>query len=323
MKLSVVRPDNGLIIRPDMDHRMGSNISGPSLIRVPDWVPDPLARYYLYFAHHKGTYIRMAIADDVLGPWTMYTPGVLDVADSLFVADDLKPDADAIDADWATRFDEPFLYAHVASPQVLIDNDKHQFRLYYHGLLDDGDQQTRMAVSDDGLRFYPHPPLLGPAYFRVFDYADAVYALSWGGEAWRAAAWEGPFERLPPFLPDVPTPPENVGIRHVEVYRRDDRLTVFSTRIGDCPERIFATAVTLQPEFEAWQVSEPIEILRPEKTWEGTDRPLAPSTVGAALEREQALRDPCVFRDDDGKNYLLYAVAGESGIAIAGLEGLH
>ena len=39
---------------------IGPNIQGPSLIRVPDWVGDPLGRYYLYFADHKGTYIRLA-----------------------------------------------------------------------------------------------------------------------------------------------------------------------------------------------------------------------------------------------------------------------
>jgi hypothetical protein len=31
------------------------NINGPSLMRVPDWVVRPLARYYLYYADHKGT----------------------------------------------------------------------------------------------------------------------------------------------------------------------------------------------------------------------------------------------------------------------------
>ena len=34
-------------------------------------------RYYLYFAHHKGSYIRLAFADAVAGPWTVYEPGVL------------------------------------------------------------------------------------------------------------------------------------------------------------------------------------------------------------------------------------------------------
>jgi len=56
----VTRLGSGAIITPDMDDRMGGNIQGPSLIRVPDWVENPLGKYYLYFADHRGTYIRMA-----------------------------------------------------------------------------------------------------------------------------------------------------------------------------------------------------------------------------------------------------------------------
>ena len=40
-----------------------TNINGPSLIKVPDWVENKLGNYYCYFAHHKGAYIRMAYAD--------------------------------------------------------------------------------------------------------------------------------------------------------------------------------------------------------------------------------------------------------------------
>jgi hypothetical protein len=57
------------IIRPHMDARMGANINGPSLIRVPDWVEHPLGTYYLYFADHKGHYIRLAYADRLEGSW--------------------------------------------------------------------------------------------------------------------------------------------------------------------------------------------------------------------------------------------------------------
>ena len=84
MPVSVIRLLDEPIIRPRMDGRMGDNINGPSLIRVPDWVEEPLGRYYLYFADHKGSYIRLAYADALVGPWTVHTPGVLDVADSLF-----------------------------------------------------------------------------------------------------------------------------------------------------------------------------------------------------------------------------------------------
>lgn len=35
-------PENP-VITPDMDARMGQNVNGPSLIRVPDWLEDPWA----------------------------------------------------------------------------------------------------------------------------------------------------------------------------------------------------------------------------------------------------------------------------------------
>ena len=40
------------------------NINGPTVIRVPPWVKRPLGRYYMYFAHHMGAFIRLAYADD-------------------------------------------------------------------------------------------------------------------------------------------------------------------------------------------------------------------------------------------------------------------
>ena len=71
--MRVQRLLSGPIIVPDMDERMGRNINGPSLIRVPEWVQHPLGRYYLYFAHHQGRYIRLAFADDIEGPWHVYS----------------------------------------------------------------------------------------------------------------------------------------------------------------------------------------------------------------------------------------------------------
>jgi hypothetical protein len=46
-----------------------ANINGPAMIKVPEWVDNPLGRYYLYFSHHKGDYIKPAYADQPEGPW--------------------------------------------------------------------------------------------------------------------------------------------------------------------------------------------------------------------------------------------------------------
>ena len=71
--VTVTRLMDQPIIRPDLHPSIGQNIQGPSLIRVPKWVEDPLGKYYLYFADHKGRYIRLAYADELAGPCLLCT----------------------------------------------------------------------------------------------------------------------------------------------------------------------------------------------------------------------------------------------------------
>jgi hypothetical protein len=70
------------IITPSMMGSAGDNINGPSLIKAPDWLKQKLGKYYLYFAHHEGEYIRLAYADDLHGPWKIYRPGVIQGKDT-------------------------------------------------------------------------------------------------------------------------------------------------------------------------------------------------------------------------------------------------
>ncbi len=91
--MRVTRLLDAPIITPDLHPSIGNNIQGPSLIRVPDWVQSKLGTYYLYFADHKGSYIRLAHADNLRGPWKVYPPGSLQLADSHFLTK--APDAPA------------------------------------------------------------------------------------------------------------------------------------------------------------------------------------------------------------------------------------
>ena len=61
-----------------------------------------------------------------------------------------------------------------------------------------------------------------------------------------------------------------------------------------------------------------MEVLRPEHAWEGADKPLARSFRSSVNVPVNQLRDPAIFQED-GRVYLLYAAAGESGIGIAEL----
>ena len=155
------------IVRPDMDHRMGSNVQGPSLIRVPEWAPDPLGRYYLYFADHKGAYIRLAYADDLEGPWKIHSPGSLHIEDSHFltspaaVPDDVDPQSDRWRVASVVGAPTPIDSAtkpHIASPDVHVREDLREIVMYFHGLEDFRFQRTRVASSKDGIHFTAREP---------------------------------------------------------------------------------------------------------------------------------------------------------------------
>lgn len=308
------------IIYPHMDGRMGDNITGPSLIRVPDWVERRLGRYYLYFADHKGKYIRLAYADELLGPWTMYEPGALDLSQSLYPAEDPPEPPEELRPPWAKKMVGGYLYAHIASPDVHIDAETRQFRMYFHGLLPNGDQATRVAYSSNGLAFVPKQPLLGSPYFRVFSYEGWHYTLTWGGNIWRSREWDAPFEKGPQILPYADKEGVGDGVRHSETFLRGDILHIFYHRMGDCPEAVLHAEMKLAGDWENWTASPPTVLLEPELTWEGADLPLEPSVMGAVDRRVRQLRDPAIFEDVDGSLYMLYCGAGESGIGITSLE---
>lgn len=48
-----------------------TNINGPSVVTVPEWVHNPLGRYYMYFSDHNGQHIDLAYANKPEGPFTI------------------------------------------------------------------------------------------------------------------------------------------------------------------------------------------------------------------------------------------------------------
>jgi hypothetical protein len=297
--MRVIRLPQNPIITPEMHSRIGTNINGPSLIRVPEWLPDPLGRYYLYFGHHQGEFIRLAYADDLAGPWRVYSPGTLQLA-------------------------ETPCHGHIASPDVHVDHENQRIVMYYHGPAlsraeQEGDpltqrypflggQRTFVATSEDGIHFVSQREVLGPSYFRIFRYGEWVYALGMPGIFFRSRDGFTNFESGPVLF--------SQDQRHTAVKLDGDSLTVFYSVAGDCPEHILAATIDLRPDWMAWQPSPPVSVLQPEKAYEGADLPLEPSRRGAIHERARQLRDPAIF-EEDGRTYLLYSVAGENGLAIA------
>ncbi len=295
--IKVVRLPNNPIIRPEMlPGQDGGNINGPSLIRAPAWLPHPLGKYYLYFAHHNGRYIRLAYADELEGPWKIYEPGALKLEEARGCQ------------------------GHIASPDAVVDDERQEIRLYFHGPARVGGvQKTFLAVSKDGLQFTASNTVLGIFYWRVFRWGGWWYGMAKGGLLHRSRDGRSDFEQGPNPFPgselrggEYNTP----GVRHVALQQEGSRLWIYYSNIGDAPERIFRCSLELGGDWNTWTTSEPEEVLRPETEWEGARRPLKKSSAGAVNGPENALRDPAVFVEN-GRVYLLYSVAGESGIAIA------
>ena len=85
VKIEINRFIDEPIIPPFLEEEIGSNINGPSLIKAPAWIKSPLGKYYLYFADHKGDRIKLAFAENLEGPWKIYTGGTLQLKDSHFL----------------------------------------------------------------------------------------------------------------------------------------------------------------------------------------------------------------------------------------------
>ena len=84
---------------------------------------------------------------------------------------------------------------------------------------------------------------------------------------------------------------------------------MFWTEVGEAPERIKVSRIALGANWSAWHDEPALEVMRPERAWEGVQAPLLRSVRGTAYGCVNQLRDPAVF-EEDGATYLLYAGGG-------------
>jgi hypothetical protein len=326
-------PQNPLVTL-ESSPSLGDNVNGPSIIRVPDWVDRPLGRYYMYFAHHMGAFIRLAYADRIEGPWRVHEPGVVPVASTAFYRPQPDPPENL----------ENF-YTHVASPEVLIDEANRRLVMWFHGWFTDGQrwpasetaarawaqkngygQFTQAAGSRDGLSFEVAPAITRTSYLRVFPReggqgclmpaATCLYGMARLGLVLRSP---GPLAAFEPGPNPFAGGPYAGRVRHVAVLQRGTLLYVFFTAIGDNPERVMMTTIDVSGDWKAWRTSEAIELLRPEAPYECPDLPGGPSAAGDIKGPVRQVRDPAVF-EEAGRTFLFYSVCGEQGIAAAELE---
>ncbi len=290
----VTRSANNPLISPATSATLGKNFQGPSVMRVPSWIPNRLGDFYMYFAAHDGSYIRLAYASSPAGPWTIHVPGTLK------------------DTEVA-----PFSNT-IASPDVHALDATKKLRMYFHTDKYPGstEQWSGVAESTDGLHFtLASTKNIAKYYLRAFEHDGKQYGLQKGWSTAPAELGVSP-DGIAPFAA-IKTLSQG-SVRHMGILREGDVLLVFYSRIGDAPERIYLSTIDLKMAPATWDLVDPVEVLRPELPYEGAGQPEVPSLKGPATNAKQ-LRDPFVF-EDGGKTYLYYTVAGESGIAMAELE---
>jgi hypothetical protein len=183
--------------------------------------------------------------------------------------------------------------------------------MYFHGLDGIGHQVSRVAISQDGIDFTARPEVIGRSYMRIFRHDSITYALTMPGALSRSADGLSDFETGPTLF--------NPNMRHAAVLKRDGALWVFWTQVGDAPECILLSRILLDGDWHSWRDEPPVEVMRPELLWEGATAPNLPSVRSTAYGVVNQLRDPAIY-EESGVTYLLYAVGGESGIAVARLD---
>ena len=126
---------------------------------------------------------------------------------------------------------------HVASPDVHVDFDSRQIRMYYHGVVAKGIQRSRVALSENGINFEARDELLGNSYFRVFRHGGYHYAIGMPGVFYRSRDGLTRFAEGPTLFTE--------NMRHCAVKLAGDALSVFYSNAGDCPERILVSEIDL------------------------------------------------------------------------------
>lgn len=336
----------------------GHNINSPMVIALPKWLAkkdrvSPKAKYYMYFAHHAGTYIRMAWAERIEGPWTLHNVGQNVDLDKKGVLSMYSKTEDGY-CDTMRISNRVITTGHIASPFVVLDNENKKFILYFHGgrtCIDDSQkrlspQRTFVATSNDGLDFAQdpfQPAVLGQSYFLPFEHKGRWYAFSNTGDFHIAptegSLWVAPDDMFPgdylwesgrcilDELFEKHSKKHNIVVdpimmpRHVGIRIEGDKMYLLCSAKSDSPERLYFTTFDISnDDSNKWSATD-LEIVMTAKTdWEGGNLEPQLSENGKANTMLNDVRDPFIFEDTDGKLYLFYVGGGERAIGVASIE---
>lgn len=261
---------------------ISNNINGPSVIETE------YGQYIMYFAHHQGTHIKLASAEEPYGPWEVRGHLPLELKNT-----NCKN--------------------HIASPDVHVirrNGEDVQYVMYYHGDDIDGTgQYSYVAYAENPFHFHQvRPTKLGHFYFRVFNWQGERFAMAKKGNKcgilYKKSSL-GTYNEVGELIDRM---------RHCTVLVEDNFLHIFYSRIGDAPEHIRACKIYL-PTMET--ISD-YPLLYPQTDDEGYQVSRGKSKAGAIYGLANQLRDPYILKTK-GKYYLYYSAGGENSIKVVEL----
>jgi hypothetical protein len=301
-----VRHRQPIINIENVPEAFGTNFSGATVFLNPGYLDSSIyARYIMYFAHHSGTFIRIATSNNPFSGWAFPNLEILKIG----------------------KFNE--FHDHIASPEVFLDHESKTLNLFFHSRINGSrEQQTFLAKSKDGVKFEftPMESFL-PFYLRVSVHNGKVFGVTKGGNLFSHPG--GNFSRDWKYLGNMDSPDSKLerlnyfndvgNIRHAHIISYKENLLVFYTRLGEAPEQIYARLINFGSDNNLIEFSEQIEIMQPRLPFECQSAPLKESQPGPSEIFERAFRDPFVFMEKDVK-LLFYSYGGESGIGVCEID---
>ncbi len=209
--------------RDNAGGNLAGNINGPSVIRVPDWIPaservNPNANYYMYFAHHVGRDIRLAWSDSLTGDWTLFNTGnapdrawgvngnntgVQTPRSGVLSLSNGNTGGSRVESNGGNNLIAA--NGHIASPDVHVDHVNQRIAVYYHAPYTEiAGQNTFVATSRYGLNFNAthqggesgldaggntfgvRSVVPAGGYVRTFEVGGQTFAYSNLNELWKA-----------------------------------------------------------------------------------------------------------------------------------------
>ena len=285
-----------LINSSNLPNELSININGPCINIVQD---DLSNHFELYFADHRGKFIRRAISDNILGPFKIK----------------LIPE---LTIDYLSFFTSA--HNHIASPFIFLF--KNEIWMVVHApcsiyncqrsfFFKFVNSKWMVLASDNFLPFYAKSIVI----------EEQILFICKGGDVFKSQNPIGPYEKIGNIFNyagfdtwhNYDSAARHFGLFY---YKREEIIIICFSRIGVKQESIEYLLMSSNDLINGSFSKKEYEIkklLYPVKDWEGAHLDKTKSKAGASDHYENALRDPDLFLFDNNL-YLFYSFGGERGI---------